>query len=33
MAKTLSGLGFFSPADLRAIERDNAVKLIPRLNA
>jgi 6-methylsalicylate decarboxylase len=32
-ARTLSELGFFSPADLRAIERDNAVKLIPRLNA
>jgi predicted TIM-barrel fold metal-dependent hydrolase len=30
-AKTLAGIGFFSPADLRAIDRDNAVRLIPRL--
>jgi predicted TIM-barrel fold metal-dependent hydrolase len=31
-AKALSELGFFNAADLRAIERDNAVKLIPRLS-
>jgi predicted TIM-barrel fold metal-dependent hydrolase len=29
--KTLAGLGFFSAADLRAIERDNAAGLLPRL--
>jgi predicted TIM-barrel fold metal-dependent hydrolase len=31
-ARTLSELGLFSPADLRAIERDNAVRLLPRLS-
>jgi predicted TIM-barrel fold metal-dependent hydrolase len=29
--KTLSELGFFNAADLRAVGRDNAVKLFPRL--
>jgi predicted TIM-barrel fold metal-dependent hydrolase len=29
--KALSELGLFSAADVRAIERDNAVKLLPRL--
>jgi predicted TIM-barrel fold metal-dependent hydrolase len=31
VANTLAGLGLFSAGDLRAIERDNAVKLLPRL--
>jgi predicted TIM-barrel fold metal-dependent hydrolase len=31
VANTIAGLGFFSAADLRAIDRDNAVKLLPRL--
>jgi predicted TIM-barrel fold metal-dependent hydrolase len=31
VAHTLSGLGLFSDADLRAIERENAVALVPRL--
>ena len=33
ISKTVAGLGFFSPADLRAIERDNALELMPRLKA
>ena len=32
-AKTLAELGLFSAADLKAIDRDNAVRLIPRLGA
>ena len=31
VAKALADLGFFTAADLRAIERDNAVRLLPRL--
>lgn len=31
LAKALSELGFFTAADLRAIERENAVRLLPRL--
>jgi predicted TIM-barrel fold metal-dependent hydrolase len=31
VAKTLSEIGMFSAADLRAIDRDNAVRLVPRL--
>jgi predicted TIM-barrel fold metal-dependent hydrolase len=30
-AKTLAAIGLFNGADLRAIDRDNAVRLIPRL--
>jgi len=30
VAKTLADLGMFSAADLRAIDRDNAVRLLPR---
>jgi len=30
-AKTLAAIGLFSPGDLRAIDRDNAVRLLPRL--
>lgn len=33
VAKALADLGFFKDADLRAIERDNAVRLLPRLKA
>ena len=33
LAKALSELGFFKENDLRAIERDNAVRLLPRLKA
>ena len=33
MAKALADLRFFKAADLRAIERDNAVRLLPRLKA
>ncbi len=33
VAKSLSDLGLFSDADLRAIERDNAVRLLPRFKA
>jgi len=31
VARAVAGLGFFSESDLRAIDRDNAVKLLPRL--
>ncbi len=31
VARAVAGLGFFSDSDLRAIDRDNAVKLLPRL--
>ena len=31
LAKAVAGLGFFKPDDLRAIERENAVRLLPRL--
>jgi predicted TIM-barrel fold metal-dependent hydrolase len=31
MLETLAGLGLFNAADLRAIERDNTVGLLPRL--
>jgi 6-methylsalicylate decarboxylase len=31
VAKALADVGFFKDADLRAIERDNAVRLLPRL--
>jgi 6-methylsalicylate decarboxylase len=31
MAQSLAGLGLFSEADLRAIGRDNAVRMLPRL--
>lgn len=30
VAKTLAAIGFFNESDLRAIERDNAVRLLPR---
>ena len=30
LAKAVAGLGFFTPDDLRAIERENAVRLLPR---
>ena len=33
VAKTLADLGMFSAADLRAIDRDNAVRLLPRFRA
>jgi 6-methylsalicylate decarboxylase len=33
VAKALADLGFFKDPDLRAIERDNAVRLLPRLKA
>ena len=33
VAKSLSDLGLFSDADLRAIDRDNAVRLLPRFKA
>ena len=33
VAKTLASLGLFSEADLRAIDRENAVRLLPRFNA
>ena len=33
LAKMLAAVGLFSPADLRAIEQDNAVRLLPRLKA
>lgn len=32
-AKTLTEIGMFSASDLRAIDRDNAVKLMPRLRS
>jgi predicted TIM-barrel fold metal-dependent hydrolase len=32
-AKDLAALGLFNPGDIRAVERDNAVKLLPRLAA
>jgi len=32
VARTLTEIGMFSEADLRAINRDNAVRLLPRLN-
>jgi hypothetical protein len=31
VAETLASLGFFDQAALRAIERDNAIRLLPRL--
>jgi predicted TIM-barrel fold metal-dependent hydrolase len=31
LAKALRDLKFFNEADLRAVERDNAVRLLPRL--
>jgi hypothetical protein len=31
IANALSELGVFSESDLRAIERDNAMRLLPRL--
>ena len=30
VAKAVAGLGFFNESDLRAIDRDNAVRLLPR---
>jgi predicted TIM-barrel fold metal-dependent hydrolase len=33
VANAMAALGFFKAADLRAIERDNAVRLLPRLKA
>lgn len=33
LAKAVADLGLFTGGDLRAIERDNAVRLLPRLNA
>jgi len=33
VAKTLADLGMFSASDLRAIDRDNAVRLLPRFKA
>jgi 6-methylsalicylate decarboxylase len=33
LAKAVADLGFFKDADLRAIERDNAVRLLPRLKS
>jgi predicted TIM-barrel fold metal-dependent hydrolase len=33
VAQTLASLSMFDPAALRAIERDNALRLLPRLNA
>ena len=33
IAETLAGLGFFNPGDLRAIERENALGLLPRLKS
>lgn len=33
VAKTLADMGLFSDADLRAIDRDNAVRLLPRFKA
>ena len=33
VAKAAGGLGFFKENDLRAIERENAVRLLPRLKA
>ena len=33
VARAVADLGFFSDGDLRAIERDNAVRLLPRLKA
>ena len=30
VAKTIAEMGLFSDADLRAIDRDNAVRLLPR---
>jgi predicted TIM-barrel fold metal-dependent hydrolase len=33
VAKTLADLGLFGQSDLRAIDRDNAVRLLPRLGA
>ena len=32
IAKALAGVGFFNERDLRAIERDNALRLLPRLS-
>jgi len=33
LSRMLAAVGFFSPADLRAIEQENAVRLLPRLKA
>ena len=33
LAKMLAAVGFFNPTDLRAIEQENAVRLLPRLKA
>jgi len=33
VAKTLAAIGLFNESDLRAIERDNAVRLLPRFGA
>lgn len=33
VAKAVADLGFFKDGDLRAIERDNAIRLLPRLKA
>jgi hypothetical protein len=33
IARGAQGLIFFSDADLQAVERDNAVRLLPRLKA
>jgi predicted TIM-barrel fold metal-dependent hydrolase len=33
IAETLAGLGFFNPGDLRVIERENALGLLPRLKS
>ena len=33
IAKALAEVGFFNESDLRAIERENAVRLLPRLKA
>ncbi len=33
IAKALADVGFFNPSDLRAVEGDNALRLLPRLRA